>query len=153
MMWILSARDMHLHKFLKLLPQSMLTSLWEIQWVRFCVKYLCATDFTSPLWVCGIINCSSWHLLRSWLPWLHLLSLPLSVSLCCLCLRSLLLPLKHWNSLDPLPGGSHCPHALCQFHAYGFHIFPSSSHLILGLRVQIANLFRSHHLGSYCAWN
>ena len=148
MMWILSARDMHLRKFLKLLPQSVLTFLWEIQWIGCCVKYFCGPDFTRPLWDCGITNCSSWHLLLSWFPWLHLLSLPLSVSLCSLCLRSLLLPLKHWNSLDSLPGGSHCPHALCQF-----HIFPSSSHLIPGLRVQISNLLRSHHLGSYCAWN
>lgn len=53
-MWTLSARDRHSHKFLKLLPWSMVSSLWEIQWVRLCGKSFCATDFMSPL-------CSMWH--------------------------------------------------------------------------------------------
>lgn len=57
------------------------------------------------LWVLsavyGITKCSSWNSLLSWFPWLYLLSFPLSISLC--CFLSLLLPLKHWNSLGFSP--------------------------------------------------
>lgn len=131
---------MHPHRFFKCLLQSVLTSLWKIRPPQFCVKsfaFLILCIFST---IRGIITCSSWNSLQSWLPrFSPVLFLPLeglllfSLSLC--CLHSLLLPLEYWNSLGFSPRMSSLSCALaCHFNIYDFHIFLSSSPLILGSR-------------------